>query len=27
VIGFTNNAVLNNQQDVAGNPVQSLPAK
>ena len=27
VIGFTNNAVLNNQQDVTGNPVQSLVAK
>ena len=27
VIGFTNNAVLNNQQDIAGNPVQSLMAK
>jgi hypothetical protein len=27
VIGFTNNAVLNNQQEIAGNPVQSLLAK
>jgi hypothetical protein len=27
VIGFSNNAVLNNQQDIAGNPVQSLVAK
>jgi hypothetical protein len=27
VIGFSNSAVLNNQQDIAGNPVQSLAAK
>ena len=27
VIGFSNNAVLNNQQDISGNPVQSLVAK